>query len=49
MSELDYSNKNIKLLYGDCLERMDEIKDNSIYLILCDLPFGEYKNVNDMM
>ena len=29
------------LLYkGDCLELMNNIKDKSIDLILCDLPFG---------
>lgn len=30
----------IKLLQGDCLELMKEIEDNSIDLILCDLPYG---------
>ena len=29
-----------KLLLGDCLELMKEIEDNSIDLILCDLPYG---------
>ena len=36
----DYKSNNINLLYGDCIERMREIKDNSIDLILCDLPYG---------
>lgn len=31
---------NVKLLNGDCLELMKEIGDNSIDLILCDLPYG---------
>lgn len=43
MSELDFNNENIKLLYGNCLERMNEIKDNSVDLILCDLPYGSTK------
>lgn len=30
----------IKLYHGDCLEKMNEIKDKSIDLILTDLPYG---------
>jgi site-specific DNA-methyltransferase (adenine-specific) len=30
----------IKLMLGDCLERMKEIPDGSIDMILCDLPYG---------
>lgn len=30
----------IKLYKGDCLEVMENIPDNSIDLILCDLPYG---------
>ena len=33
----------ITLLYGDCLERMKEIPDDSVELILCDLPYGTTK------
>jgi site-specific DNA-methyltransferase (adenine-specific) len=29
---------DIKLIHGDCLERMKEIPDGSIDMILCDLP-----------
>jgi DNA modification methylase len=29
-----------KIYQGDCLELMKEIKDNSIDMILCDLPYG---------
>lgn len=29
-----------KLYNGDCLEKMNKIKNNSIDLILCDLPYG---------
>jgi len=30
----------IKLIHGDCLEEMKKIEDNSIDMILCDLPYG---------
>lgn len=30
----------IELLNGDCIELMNDIKDNSIDMILCDLPYG---------
>ena len=30
----------IKLIHGDCLVEMDNIKDKSIDMILCDLPYG---------
>lgn len=30
----------ISLMLGDCLERMKEIPDGSVDLILCDLPYG---------
>lgn len=30
----------IKLIRGDCLERMREIPDGSVDLVLCDLPYG---------
>lgn len=32
------------LLKGDCLELMKDIKDKSIDLILCDLPYGTTRN-----
>jgi site-specific DNA-methyltransferase (adenine-specific) len=28
------------LLHGDCLERMKEIQNNSVDMVLCDLPYG---------
>lgn len=31
---------NIKLYQGDCLEVMKEIPDESIDMVLCDLPYG---------
>lgn len=30
----------IKLMFGDCLERMKEIPDGSVDMVLCDLPYG---------
>ena len=31
---------NIELIQGDCLEKMKDIPDKSIDMILCDLPYG---------
>lgn len=31
---------DIKLIHGDCLEKMNGIPDKSIDMILCDLPYG---------
>ena len=39
----DFKTNNITLLQGDCLERMKEIPDDSVNLILCDLPYGTTK------
>ena len=33
-------NKEINLIQGDCLEKMKNIPDKSIDMILCDLPYG---------
>lgn len=33
-------NDQIKLLHGDCLDRMSEIPDSTVDMILCDLPYG---------
>lgn len=44
---MDYINENIKLLCGDCLERMKEIPDKSVDMILADLPYETTKNPND--
>ena len=35
---------NIQLYKGDCLEMMKDIKDKSIDMILCDLPYGITRN-----
>ena len=29
------------LINGDCLEKMNEIDDDSVDLIFCDLPYGQ--------
>lgn len=39
----------IKLLHGDCLEIMKNIPDESIDMILCDLPYGTTKNKWDIV
>lgn len=39
----DYKTDNITLLFGDCIERMKEIPDDSVDLVLCDLPYGTTK------
>lgn len=44
----DYNEENTKLLFGDCLERMKEIEDNSVDLICTDLPYGVTKNKIDV-
>ena len=36
----DFKDENVWLMRGDCLERMKEIPDGSVDLILCDLPYG---------
>ena len=41
--------KDYELLNGDCLELMDDIPDESIDMILCDLPYGTTKNKWDSM
>lgn len=28
------------LVHGDCLEMMQHIPDNSVDMVLCDLPYG---------
>ena len=36
----DFEGSNVKLMFGDCLERMKEIPDGSIDLVLTDPPYG---------
>ena len=40
MNSKDIKTDNYTLLFGDCLERMQEIPDGSIDLILTDPPYG---------
>lgn len=40
----DFRNDDICLMKGDCLERMKEIPDGSIDLVLCDPPYGTTQN-----
>lgn len=35
---------NIKLYLGDCLEKMKNIDDHSVDMILCDPPYGTTRN-----
>lgn len=37
---MDIKEEKIWLMFGDCLERMEEISDGSVDLVLCDLPYG---------
>lgn len=34
----------MQLIYGDCLEKMKDIPDKSIDMVLCDLPYGTTQN-----
>lgn len=40
----DISCNYYKLLFGDCLARMNDIANESVNLILCDLPYGVTSN-----
>ena len=37
---MDIKTESAWLMFGDCLERMKEIPDGSVDMILCDLPYG---------
>lgn len=37
---MDYKDENVWLMLGDCLERMREIPDGSVDMVLCDLPYA---------
>ena len=41
---MDVKNENFWLMQGDCLERMKEIPDGSVDMILADPPFGTTQN-----
>jgi DNA modification methylase len=44
-----YTFEKSKIIYGDCLDKMNLIPDNSIDLICCDLPYGVTANDLDIM
>lgn len=35
-----YSNNKIRLFHGDCLDLLSQIEDNSVDMVLCDMPYG---------
>src|SRR5690625_1829192 len=39
-TKMDVKNENVWLMQGDCLERMKEIPDGSVDMILADPPYG---------
>lgn len=41
---MDQQFKNGTFMLGDCLERMREIPDGSVDMVLCDLPYGTTQN-----
>jgi site-specific DNA-methyltransferase (adenine-specific) len=47
--EVDIPIPTIQLINGDCLVEMKKIKDKSIDMILCDLPYGMTKNSWDVV
>lgn len=42
--EVEILNNNLEIYNGDCLKIMDVLKDKSIDMILCDLPYGTTQN-----
>lgn len=48
-SKLEINNNNYNIINGDCLFEMKEIKEKSIDMILCDLPYGMTKNNWDII
>ena len=49
MSNKDVVTNEYSLLFGDCLERMKEIPDGSVNLVLVDLPYATTQNKWDSM
>lgn len=41
---MDFRNENMWLMLGDCLERMKEIPDGSVDMVLADPPYGTTQN-----
>lgn len=40
---MDYTDGNVMLMLGDCIERMSDIKPKSVNAIITDLPYGTTK------
>ena len=47
--KLEINNTNYNLINGDCLIEMKNIKEKSVDMILCDLPYGMTKNSWDVV
>tara|TARA_B110000967_G_scaffold209810_1_gene267794 strand:- start:2268 stop:3197 length:930 start_codon:yes stop_codon:yes gene_type:complete len=43
LSTEEVHTEDVKLYYGDCIEKMKLIEDDTIDLVLCDLPYGSTK------
>jgi len=41
MSDLDFKKRDISILYGDCIERLKELDDNSIDLVFTSPPYAD--------
>jgi len=48
-NKLETNNSNYNIINGDCLVEMKNIKEKSIDMILCDLPYGMTKNAWDIV
>ena len=45
MSNKDVVTNEYSLLFGDCLERMKEIPDGSVDMVLTDPPYIDYPKI----
>lgn len=43
---MDYKDDNIWLMQGDCLERMKEIPDRSVELVVTSPPYAKQRSYN---
>jgi site-specific DNA-methyltransferase (adenine-specific) len=39
----------MELLFGDCLDRLKDVSDNSVDLVMCDLPYATTDNAWDIL
>lgn len=49
LPKLEINSTNYNVIHGDCLIEMTKIKEKSIDMILCDLPYGMTKNAWDVV